>query len=228
MSFSLVGRTRFAVLALAGAVPLVAMLTACGSDSTTSPHSAPGVDTIAVDAASYEQVEYYGSHGSDSGFYSWQNDGGYQDVGFYNSSGGYFYEDRALMGFTLPTLAGRGVVDSAKAYVYECGSNYAMTLGSVTLDHVHFGAALNDSLAFLGDSLQNSVGTASSDTITGFHSVAVTSSVQADYAAKRNDSEYRMRFLPTTPLTGNYDYFVDFGEDECNGGSLPFLVIWSH
>jgi hypothetical protein len=131
------------------------------------------------------------------------------------------------MGFTLPTLAGRGVVDSAKAYVWVCGSPVT-SVGTVLLDHVHFGAALNDSLAFRADSLQNDVGTVTADTITGFHSVTVTSSVQGDYSAKRPDSEYRMRFVPTTALTGSYNVFVELGEDECDGGSLPFIVIWSH
>jgi hypothetical protein len=224
MPLPFVSRTRL-VLALAGIAPL-AMLTACGSSDSTGPRSAPGVDTVAINAASYEQVEMYGYHGSDSSYYSWQNGDGYQDIGFY-LNGTYFYEDRALMGFPLPSLAGRGVVDSAKAYVYQCGTS-VMTLGSAILDHVHFGAALQDSAAFAGDVLQADVGTVSTDTSTTFHGVTVTSSVQGDYSAKRDESQFRMEFVPTTTLPPNSDNFVYFGEDECNGGSLPYLVIWSH
>jgi hypothetical protein len=222
----LVNRTRSTVLTLA-ALPVIALLAACGSDSSTGPHSTPAVDTVAVDYSTYQQLEYYVNHGSDSSYSSWQNSYGYQYVDMYNG-GNYAYEDRAIFGFSLPTLAGRGAVDSAKTYVYQCASP-SLTLGSVILDHVHFGADLNDSAAFSGDLLQANVGTVTSDPATSLRAVTVTSSVQADYAAKRGSSQYRMEFVLTTPpLAASNGVGVDFGEDACNGGTLPFLVIWSH
>jgi hypothetical protein len=141
--------------------------------------------------------------------------------------------------YALPTLAGKAVVDSAKAYVYQCGT-YAynggaqkdpFTLGHVEIDHISLGTVVQDFVAaFDGAGLQQNIGTIASDSTSGFKGMTVTADVQADYTAKRETSQYRLRFVFDSTLAPGYtNIYAGLGSDCGNtGGPGPFLVVWSH
>lgn len=229
-------RSLLVVTALA-VTPLTMFVTACGSDSATSPKSTPSVDTVAFGPNNFTVDQYYVDSSQtppayEYELYNWDN--AYVEVENWNTN--YWDDDRMLLWASLPVLAGRGVVDSAKVYEYQCdwyGSPF--TNSAVVLDHVNWGAVIHDSAAF-SVALQDSIGTVSSDTTTGWRSVNVTSAVQADYAAKRSMTQFRMR-LSTQAYSLNMDNWVEFdnGQDDsdCNnnadqGAGVGYAVIWSH
>ncbi len=114
---------------LAVTLPAIAGLTACSSSSdSTSPKIAavPAVDTILADIDNLGVLEVdtalsasdtnivYGmySYGADqfAGWYSYTNGGSDTTKVAY----------RPVITYNLPTLAGQGVLDSAKVYIYQC------------------------------------------------------------------------------------------------------------
>jgi hypothetical protein len=239
-------RPQQLLVTLALSLPAIAGLTACSSDSTSPKSQAvPAADTILADINNLGVLEIDTLMSTDTsvvfGEYTYGTD---QFVGRYHNSNGSpssTQSYRPVITYDLPTLAGQGVVDSAKAYAYQCaiygydGSTNLdpYTLGHVIVDHVNLGRVVQSSLStYAGDTVQANIGTISSDSTRGVHSITVTTSVQADYSAKRSVSQYRLRWLFTTaPSTvGNYSaYYSDLGSD-CgnNGGPGPWLVIWSH
>jgi hypothetical protein len=211
------------------AAPLVALLAACGSDSTSPSKAHPTADTVGFDPGTAQDLEHYYDLGSDSGYYSY--------AALYD---GYYVENddesptdysawRLIEQVALPTLVGQGVVDSAKMYEYVCDRDDAMT-DSVTVDHIYWGAAFTDSASYVGQTVQANIGPIVADTMFGWHSLNVTSSVQADYAAKHANSQYRLEYL--TQAGPNY---VELGGVYCNddGGNTnaagqAYMVIWQH
>jgi hypothetical protein len=235
------------LVTLALSLPAIAGLTACSSDST-SPKSqaAPAVDTILADIDNLGVLDVDTIMTTDTsityGLYTYGAD---QYVGWYyynNGSQASLQNYRPVITFNLPALAGQKVVDSAKAYVFQCASYGTtgaasvdpFTLGHVLIDHVAIGRVIESNLStYAGDTLQANIGTISSDSTAGVRSMTVTSNVQADYAAKRSASQYRLRWLFTSAPTvaSNYaEYYAALGTDcgNSNGGPGPWLVIWSH
>lgn len=206
------------------------LLTACGSDSSTSPKSAPGVDTVAVDLSTALIAEHWS--GSDSGYTSSTvaGDGNFVEVDSYNSMD---FDYRALVPFSLPKLSGKGAVDSAKVYQFVCETNGSSS-DSIVVDHVSWGAAYLDSALYGGYTLNANIGTFVRSDSLGWRSLNVTSDVQADYAAKRSQSQYRFEYLYSTFPT-SYQW-IEFDGGYCGnnnqsgdlGGGNGYLVIWSH
>jgi hypothetical protein len=239
MSFHRRTHGRVAVLAIAGTFPLLAALTACSS-STSPRSSSPGVDTVVADLALIGGIERDSNNvpGDSTVTYElYLGEGGSMDAGRYSNGSGstnYEYEDRGIFGYVLPKLAGLGVVDSAKAYVYECGyNNYTtsqspMGFGQIDIDHVAFGDVIQGDSTTFNSALQTDMAS-STDSTFSYKGFGVTAAVQADYAAKRAASQYRFRYVFNTyPSAGYLGDFVYFGTDCDQGGGLPYLVIWSH
>jgi hypothetical protein len=222
-------RSRWILAAACATVPALTLLTACGSDSATSPKSVAAADTVAIDQAGLTIIDRWVRPGSDSGFESFSgiSDGDYVEA---YPNDGNTDDYRMLVPFTLPTLAGRGVVDSAKVYEYVCRVSGTFA-DSIVVDHVNWGAAYLDSASYFGQILQANIGTLVRDDSAGWHSVSVTSAVQADYAAKRASSQFRFEWLYSTFPTN--DTWVEFVGSYCGGTTLAaagegYLVIWSH
>jgi hypothetical protein len=206
------------------------LLSACGSDSTTAPKSVVAADTVAVNSATAVSIEWYVNGTSDSNYFSHPS-GSNDYVETYNSNSGYHVDYRDLMEFALPALAGKGVVDSARVYRFVCYSNSNAAADSVVVDHVNWGAVYSDSASFNGQTLASAVGVLVTDTTLRWHSTSVTSSVQADYAAQRTNSQYRVRYSSLAP--GGTEYATGFGNNcDSNVGNATagpdHLVIWSH
>ena len=227
---SVVSRSRWTLAVACVAVPATVLLTACGSDSTSPKASVASADTVAVNQSTAISIEHWVNPGSDSGYLSEPVDEEGNYIESY-SNGNYWYQYRTLVPFPLPTLAGRGVVDSAKVYQFVCETSGPFS-DSVVVDHVNWGAAYQDSASFAGQTLQANLGTLTRSDSIGWKSVTVTSAVQADYAAKRATSQYRFEFQASTITSGeNWLYFdgsdCDVNQPGAVGGD-GYLVIWSH
>jgi hypothetical protein len=213
-------------------VPAVVLLSACGSDSTTSPKSVVASDTVAVDEGSAIVIENYtNSSGTHWESFSAGNDGDYAET--YNNSATNLGEYRELVQFPLPALAGKGVVDSANVYEYVCRNSGNTGADSLLVDHVNWGAHLTDSLSFNGQTLTSAAAVLVADTTHGWHGASVTASVQADYTGKRQNSQYRLRF--SSLATSGQDYWLEFAGSYCYNSSASeagagpaYLVIWAH
>jgi hypothetical protein len=218
--------------------PLVMLVAACGSDSTTSPKSAPAADTLALGQFNTGQVQFYidsTATPANTEYDFWNDDNEYVEIEN-NGAATQSWDTRAVMWATLPTLAGHGVVDSAKMYQYQCDWEGApFTNSAVVLDHANWGAVMNDSAAF-NNTLQDSVATVSSDTTTGWRAMNITSAIQGDYAAKRAATQYRLRLSQQT-YQAYSDNWVEFDngydDGDCvsynnNSASQGYIVIWSH
>jgi hypothetical protein len=226
---SIRSRSRWIAAATAVAIPAIVLSTACSSDKAAAPASVATADTVALNPSNETLVEWWGNS-SDSGYYSYSGeDDDY--VQTYDNGSGNFYFDRLLMQFALPKLAGKGVVDSAKMYDYACAHNTAFT-DSIVVDHVNWGAAYSDSASWGSQVLQANVGTLVRDTTTGWKTVNISSSVQADYAAKRPNTQYRLEWLYQTVPSS--DVWVEFAGGDCeengsNGAAgQAYMVIWAH
>lgn len=233
------------LVTLALSLPAIAGLTACGSSDSTSPKSRPAVDTVLADIDNLGVLEDDTIMSSDTSIvFGEYTQGTRQFVGwsyFNNGSETTKQTLRPVITYDLPMLAGRGVVDSAKAYVYQCGTigfNSSgnlnpYSIGHLTIDHVNMGRVIESNAStYMGDTLQANIGTLSSDSTSGPKSIAVTGDVQADYSAKRSVSQYRLQWAFATPptISGDDGYYAYLGSD-CgynNGGPGPWLVIWSH
>jgi hypothetical protein len=225
---SLRSRSRWIVAATAVAIPALVLSTACSTDKAAAPASVATSDTVGLDQNDVTLIDWWGNT-SDSGYYSYTGEEN-NIVQTDQDNSGDFDNYRLLMGFPLPKLAGKGVVDSAKVYGYVCYN--ANTFGdSVVVDHVNWGAVYEDSASWGAQILQANVGTLVRDTTTGWKSVDLTSSVQADYAAKRANTQYRLEYSYATMPVG--DQTVYFTGSYCGGGSNSnggqgYLVIWAH
>ncbi|HWZ59831.1 MAG TPA: hypothetical protein VNW46_12730 [Gemmatimonadaceae bacterium] len=216
-------------------MPAVVLLTACGSDSSTAPKaSVPSADTVAIDQSTSVIIDHW-TNASSSGY--WDETAEYFGGPYVEtySSGTYSEDYRLLIPFSLPTLAGRGVVDSAKVFEYACyhysnnSYNNPFT-DSLVVDHVD-GAAFQDSASWGGRTLEANIGTLVRDTTSGWKSVTVTSAVKGDYAAKRSLSQFRLEWMYSN-MPANWTETEFAGLDCTNnaGGTSGdgYLVIWSH
>jgi hypothetical protein len=228
MSFR--SRSRWIAAATAVAIPALVLSTACSTDKAAAPASVATADTVALDENNVNLLEWWVSISSaDSGYYAYNgaNDGNYVETDLNGS--GDFDNFRLLMQFELPKLAGKGAVDSAKMFLYACGHSGAFT-DSIIVDHVNWGAAYQDSASWGGQTLQANVGTLVRDSTSGWKALDVSSSVQADFAAKRANTQYRIEWGLPMPMG---DEWVEFSGSYCNsqnnaGAGQGYLVIWAH
>jgi hypothetical protein len=227
---SLRARSRWIAAATLVAVPALILSTACSSDKAAAPASVAATDTVALNEDNVNLVEWYVNPGSDSGYYSWSgaSDGNYVQTWL---SGSNTYDYRMLMEFALPKLAGKGVVDSAKVNLYACQFDQSST-DSVVVDHMNWGSVYTDSASWGSQTLQANIGTIVRDTTIGWKTLNITSSVQADYVAKRPNSQYRLEYNYST--FPNVDQWVEFAGSYCEGSNSEaaagqgYMVIWSH
>lgn len=230
---SLRSRSRWIAAATAVAIPALVLSTACSTDKAGAPASVAAADTVALEESNVNVIDWWGNAtNADSGYYSFSGgeDGNFVET--YSDGSGNFDDYRVLAQFALPKLAGKGVVDSAKMYAYACSHSTAFT-DSIIVDHINWGAVYQDSASWGGQAVQANIGTLVRDTTTGWKSLDVSSSVQADYAAKRANSQYRLEWsFPTMP-TG--EVWVEFEGGYCEEGQATdgsagqgYLVIWAH
>ncbi len=225
---SLRSRSRWLAAASAVAIPALALSMACSTDKAAGPAAAATADTVGLDEGSTTFIERWGQPVN--------GDSGYATFNAMNliesdlDGSGDYQNSRLLIQYALPKLAGKGVVDSAKMYNYVCSNNGNVFTDSVVVDHVDWGAAYQDSASWGDQTLQANIGTLVRDTTTGWRSVDVTSSIQADYVAKRAATQYRLEFdFSTMPLG---DRAVWLGGGGCGGntgsGGQAYIVIWAH
>ena len=137
---------------------------------------------------------------------------------------------RTLYSFDITGIPTGAVADSGRLRLFLAthSLNPFAELGDVIVDHVDYGATFEGSDYFAG-ALQTNIGAIASDTSIGYKSLLVTSSVQADLAAARTRSQYRLRFsLSDGNNDGTSDY-VDFGDAElscCTPDSVPQLKVY--
>ncbi len=212
------------------AIPALVLSTACSTDKAAAPSASATADTVALDESSTTIVEWSGTVGNDSGYSAFT---GANLVQTFLDVSGDFNNTRLLVQYSLPKLAGKGVVDSAKMYNFVCINQGDAITDSVVVDHVNWGAAYEDSAAWGGQAVQANIGTLVRDTTTGWKSLDVTSSIQADYVAKRTTSKYRFEYGFGTEPVG--DRVVWLAGGECgDGGTLPanagpsYVVVWAH
>jgi hypothetical protein len=102
---------------------------------------------------------------------------------------------------------------------------------TVVVDHVLFGAVYQDSATYSGETLASamSVLVYGTDVTTGWKSASVTSAVQADYAAGRTASQYRLQY---SSIASDGEDYIEFAGSSCGSNEAPtgpsFLVVSSH
>jgi hypothetical protein len=214
---------------MAVAIPALVLITACSSDKAAAPGASATADTIALDQSNTTVVEWW-ENTSDSGYATF-NDNNFMQS--YLDGSGNFNNSRLLVQYSLPKLAGKGVVDSAKMYNFVCLNQGDAITDSIVVDHVNWGAVFEDSAAWGGNTLQANIGTLVRDTTTGWKSLDVTSSIQGDYVAKRTTSKYRFEYPFGTEPVGDRVVWLE-GNGCGDGGSEPansgpgYMVIWAH
>jgi hypothetical protein len=222
--------SRWIVAATAVAIPALVLSTACSTDKAAAPSAVAAADTVALNESNTAVIEWSGETGSDSEFTSFNDANVIQS---YVDGSGFFENMRLIVQYSLPKLAGRGVVDSAKMYNFICVNYGDAIVDSVIVDHVNWGATYEDSAAWGGQTLQPNIGTLVRDTTTGWKSLDITSSIQADYVAKRTTSQYRFEYgFGTEPVGDRFVYIAggscgDGGPEQPNAGP-SYLVVWAH
>ncbi|MDH5512237.1 MAG: hypothetical protein OEY27_03400 [Gammaproteobacteria bacterium] len=137
---------------------------------------------------------------------------------------------RQFYSFDLAKIPPGTIVTAALLRLYQAGVTglpYNGTLGSVTVDHVDYGAAL-DGTDFAAATLLGNAGTLSSDASLGYKNLVVLSSVKNDLDNARLRSQYRLRFsLSDANLDDNDDYvqYTDFEDSCCVVNRPPQLAI---
>lgn len=227
---SLRSHSRRIVAAAAVAIPALVLSTACSTDKAAAPSSVAAADTVALNESNAVIIEWQGQTGSDSSFTSFN---GANFIQSYLDGSGNFNNTRLLVQYSLPKLAGKGAVDSAKMYSFVCSNEGDAIADSVVVDHVNWGAVYEDSAAWGGLTVQANIGTLVRDTTTGWKSVDVTSSIQADYVAKRTTSQYRFEYGFGTEPVGDRVVWIAGGDCEDGGPQQPnagpsYLVVWAH
>ena len=186
-------------------------------------------DTVGLDVSDMFSIEWFGNSGGSLGYFAFAagNNGNYVEV---DTNASTFFNVRLLVQYTLPTLAGMGVVDSVRMYHYLCAVTGNALTDSVIVDHVNWGAAIQDSASWGGQIVQGNIGTLVRDTTLGWKSMDVTSSIQADYAAKRPNSQYRFGFASgTMPIAYQAVQFALCGDQNLqNNAGQSYMVIWAH
>jgi len=131
---------------------------------------------------------------------------------------------RAFYSFDISSLPGSVV--SAKLKLYQTdegrGTPYT-TLGPLTVDHVTFGTLEANSTDFNNNTLTSNIANTTDSTPNSWKEFNVKNAVEADIAALRTTSQYRIRFDNDTssPVSDNLIYPINFN-DQSTG---PQLII---
>lgn len=136
-------------------------------------------------------------------------------------------ERRGFLRFDLSALPAGAEIVEARVHIGQenvVGAPFT-TMGAVIVDHVNMGAGF--SIADFGAvPLTFGIGVLSSSSTLGARVVDVTDAVEADIAAGRTRSDFRLRFGVGTDADGVQDY-VDFNDADDQGGSglIPYLRV---
>ncbi|MDH3311011.1 MAG: beta-propeller fold lactonase family protein [Gammaproteobacteria bacterium] len=132
---------------------------------------------------------------------------------------------RQFYSFDLAKIPLGTIVTAAILRFYQAsvsGLPYDGTMGSVVVDHVNYGTAL-EGTDFAAATLLGNAGTLSRDANLGYKILEVTGQMESDLNNARLRSQYRLRFsLSDANLDDNDDYvqYTDF-EDSCCGVNRP-------
>lgn len=127
---------------------------------------------------------------------------------------------RQFFSFSLPATAGGTTVSAATLRLFQlsASSNFPgdspyFVLGNLVVDHVDFGNAL-DPLEYDTGALALGVGVLANDPMLEYKPLAVTDEVQADVAAGRGQSQFRLRFFSEFANQNTVDDFVQFADGD--------------
>jgi hypothetical protein len=134
---------------------------------------------------------------------------------------------RGFVRFPLASIPAGATILSAKLRLYQSavfGNPYGV-LGDMLVDHVNIGAAL-DVTDLNAVALQSDIGTISTSPAIGFIDLDVKDQIEADLAAARTNSDFRLRHV----LTTNGDFVADYvrindAENHLGDGNVPYLII---
>ena len=100
-------------------------------------------------------------------------------------------------------------------------------LGNLMVDHVNYGNQFPDGTSYAGNTLLGNLTVLSSTATLGMKQATVTFAVANDYAAQRDRSQFRLKFLnrdQNLDSNDTYALFVD-SEDLTLQGNPPLLVV---
>ena len=102
---------------------------------------------------------------------------------------------RSTLGFDLGKLPAGAKVTAATLQVDQCrvGGSPFTALGALVVDHIDLTLGLTDA-AYAGQTIDDDIGTLSSDATIGLRQLDVTAQVQQDVASNRRVTAYRLRF----------------------------------
>lgn len=141
---------------------------------------------------------------------------------------------RQLYSFDISSISTSATITSATLHLYQCdvvGAPYA-SLGNVIMDHVNYGGVFDPfGSAYNGATVAPNIGTLSTTTGLGYHSLNVTTLVQDDLSMSRVRSQYRLKFSiqdTNSDFTDDFVQFTDAEDSPCVGAATnqpPQLAI---
>jgi hypothetical protein len=133
---------------------------------------------------------------------------------------------RQFYSFDLSPLPAGSTVTSATLQLFQAavGGTPYLDLGNVIVDHVDYGGALTGA-AYGATALASNVGIISSDVTIASKTLVVTARVQADVAAVRTRSQFRVRFSTFDSNNDAGSDFAQFTDAEFLGTNVPMLVV---
>lgn len=127
---------------------------------------------------------------------------------------------RQFFSFSLPATPSGTTVTAATLRLFQLsatsnapGDSPYFTLGNLVVDHVDFGDALN-TFEYDTGALSSSVGVLANDPMLEYKTLAVGSEVQADVAAGRGRSQFRLRFSNEFANQNTVDDFVQYADGD--------------
>lgn len=132
---------------------------------------------------------------------------------------------RQFFSFDLSNIPSSVTINPANLRLYQAsqvGTPFN-DLGSIVVDHVDYGTALDGSPGDYDGGLLALLGVFSTSDTAGYRTLDVTTRVAGDLASMRGHSQYRLRFSPleiNNDSASDYVQYTDT-EDSCCGVSFP-------
>lgn len=147
-------------------------------------------------------------------------------VGEQNPAAGGQFGRRGFVSFDLGAIPAGATLLSATLTLFQAGVEAApfASLGSILVDQVVYGNLLEAGAYARSFPSSQGFGSLSTDAALGLKSLVVTAQVQADRAALRTQSQFRLRF----PIENNLDALTDLVQFWGTGISAtadPSLVV---
>ncbi|MGH7701129.1 MAG: hypothetical protein ACREMJ_11510 [Gemmatimonadales bacterium] len=141
--------------------------------------------------------------------------------------GGVSRGHRGFYSFDISVIPSGSTVTSATLRLYQfnfAGSPYA-ELGNVVVDHLDYGATIGGLEDYSATAFVSGMGPLSTNTTVEYKTLGVTARVQADVAAGRTRSQYRLRFSNADFSNDGSADFVQFSDAEFFTADVPQLVV---